>query len=324
VPFAVLRVADHALVAVPGEPTKEVGTRIKDAVVATLAPAGVTRAVVIGLAYDYIQYITTPEEYGTQSYEGASTLYGPNEGTFVQEQLVDLARRMAAGTPAPAAYPLDTSYGVHPDGAPYPAGADHGTITAQPAASYQRLGHATLSWQGGPSGHDRPVDAPFVLAQRQVGGGWETVDTDLGLAMLWHADDQGRYDVTWEIGLDAPAGTYRLVVAATGYRLESSPFSVRPLTTLAVRRTPAPPGRVGVRLAYPAAKVDGDLTARPSAASGGTVTFRVGGRTVTVSQAQGTDFTVPAPLGATVTIPAGAARDRTGNTTGADVSFIAG
>ncbi|MDX6687901.1 MAG: neutral ceramidase [Baekduia sp.] len=324
VPFAVLRVADHALVAVPGEPTKQVGSRIKDAVLAAMAPAGVTRAVVIGLAYDYVQYITTPEEYGTQSYEGASSLYGPNEGTFVQEQLVDLARRLADGRPAPAPYPLDTSYGVHPDGPPYPAGADHGTITAEPASSYQRLGHATLRWQGGPSGHDRPVDAPFVLAERQVGGRWETADTDLGLDMLWHADDQGRYDATWEVPLDVPAGTYRLVVAATGYRLESQPFAVRPLTTLAAQQTPAGPGRVGVHLTYPPPNVDQDLTARPAAAAGGTVAFRVGDRTVIVSQDQGTDFTVAAQPGTTVTIPAGAAHDRAGNTTGAGASFTVG
>jgi neutral ceramidase len=324
VPFAVLRVGDHALVAVPGEPTKEVGTRIKDAVVAAMAPAGVTRAVVIGLAYDYVQYITTPQEYGTQSYEGASSLYGPNEGTFVQEQLVDLARHLDDGAPAPTPYPLDTSYGVRPDGPPYPAGADQGTITAEPASSYQRLGHPTLRWQGGPSGHDRPVDAPFVLAQRQVGSRWETVDTDLGLDMLWHADDQGRYDVTWEIPLDVPAGTYRLVVAATGYRLDSRPFTVRPLTTLAVQPTPAAPGRVGVRLTYPPAKIDQDLTSRPPAASGGTVAFRVAGRTITVSQTQGTDFTIAAPPGATVTIPAAAAHDSAGNTTSADASLTAG
>jgi hypothetical protein len=324
VPFAVLRVGDRALVAVPGEPTKEVGARIKDAVVATMAPGGVTRAVVMGLAYDYVQYITTPEEYGTQSYEGASSLYGPNEGTFVQEQLVDLARRLHDGMPAPAPYPLDTGYGVHPDGPPYPAGADHGTITAEPGGSYQRLGHATLRWQGGPSGHDRPVDAPFVLAQRRSNGRWDTVDTDLGLGMLWHADDQGRYDATWEIPLDAPAGTYRLVVAATGYRLDSRPFAVRPATALAVQQTAVGPGRVGVRLTYPPAKVDEDLTSRPPAASGGTVGFRVGGRTVTVRQSRGTDFTVAAPPGTTVTIRAGAARDSAGNTTGAAVSFTAG
>jgi neutral ceramidase len=324
VPFAVVRVADHALLAIPGEPTKEVGARVKAAVVATMAPAGITRAVVVGLAYDYIQYITTPEEYATQSYEGASTLYGPNEATFVQEQLVDLARRLDDGSPAPAPYPLDASYGVHPDGPPYPAGADHGTVTAEPAGSYRRLDHAALRWQGGPSGHDRPVDAPFVLAQRRVRGRWETVDTDLGLDMLWHADDQGRYDATWEIPLDAPAGTYRLTIAATGYRLSSHPFAVRPLTALAVQQTPAGPGRVGVRLTYPPAKVDQDLTARPPAASGGRVRFRVGDRTITVSRKRGTDFAVAAPPGATVTIPAGAARDSAGNTSGAGASFTAG
>jgi hypothetical protein len=79
-----------------------------------------------------------------------------------------------------------------------------------------------------------------------------------------------------------------------------------------------------VHLTYPPAKADEDLTSRPPAAMGGKVAFRVGGRTVTVSQAQGTDFTVAAAPGATVTIAAGAARDSAYNTTGADASFTAG
>jgi hypothetical protein len=91
-----------------------------------------------------------------------------------------------------------------------------------------------------------------------------------------------------------------------------------------VQQTPAGPGRVGVRLTYPPAKVDQDLTARPSAASGGTVLFRAGGRTVRVTRARGKDFVVTAPRGATVTVPAGAARDGAGNTTGGGASLTAG
>ena len=33
--------------------------------------------VIAGLANTYADYITTPEEYSVQRYEGASTIYGP-------------------------------------------------------------------------------------------------------------------------------------------------------------------------------------------------------------------------------------------------------
>ncbi|MEA2123224.1 MAG: hypothetical protein QOI80_6, partial [Solirubrobacteraceae bacterium] len=75
----------------------------------------------------------------------------------------------------------------------------------------------------------------------------------------------------------------------------------------ATTRTVEPvPG--GVRLAYPKAEVNVDLTARPVAASGGRVRSSEG----VVRRRRGTVFRLPA--GATVA--AGAARDHYGNTNG--------
>jgi hypothetical protein len=51
------------------------------------------------------------------------------------------------------------------------------------------------------------------------------------------------------------------------------------------------------------------------------VQFRVGSRTVAVTRRNGAAFSVQAPAGETVTIPAGAARDRWGNTNGAPVTL---
>jgi neutral ceramidase len=226
VPVGVYRVGDVVLAAIPGEPTKEVGVRVRAAVLHAMQGSGVTHAVIAGLADDYAQYITTPEEYGQQSYEGASTLYGKNEATFFQERLAELGAALAAGKPAPDAYPFDPSYGVHPDGPDYPAGAASGTITGQPDGSVARMGRVTMAWTGGPSGHDRPVDKAFVSAQRLVGGRWRTVDSDLGLAMLWRVDDQGRYTVQWQPPATVPTGTYRLRVTATRYELDSRTFAV--------------------------------------------------------------------------------------------------
>jgi hypothetical protein len=187
-------------------------------------------------------------------------------------------------------------------------------LTTQPAASYRRLAQAELGWSGGPSGHDRPLDKPFVLVQLLRGKRWRTIDDDLGLNMMWRVDDAGHYTVDWEIPLSTPPGRYRLVVTASRYTLRSTPFKVAPFTGLVVQGTVAAPGQVGVRLTYPPADPISDLTARPSVARGGAVTFLVGGRQVTVRRKTASTFSVRARSGAHVTIAAGAARDAWGNT----------
>ena len=259
VPFSVTRIGDRAIAAIPAEPTKEVGARVSAAVLAVMAPAGVRRVVIGGLANDFVQYFTTPEEYSAQSYEAGSTLYGKNTATFAQERLVELGKALVDGRPAPAEYPMDTSYGVRADGPAYPAGTASGTIVAQPRSSYRRLGHATLSWAGAPNGADRPVDAAFVTAQRKVGKRWSAVASDLGLQFLWRVNGAGRYDATWEIPLSATAGEYRLVVTAARYTLRSAPFTVTPLTGLKLVED----GAGNFELRYPAAVVNTDLTHRP-------------------------------------------------------------
>jgi hypothetical protein len=87
---------------------------------------------------------------------------------------------------------------------------------------------------------------------------------------------------------------------------------VRPLRSLEVtieRRA----GFAFVRLAYPAARENVDLTYRPPVASRGTVRARVAGRTVRVPIERGA-AAIEAPAGTPVTVPAGGARDRYGNT----------
>lgn len=226
VPVGVYRVGDGVIATIPGEPTKQVGVGVRSAVLGALAGTGVRHALIGGLAFDYIQYITTPAEYGAQSYEGGSTLFGKNSATFLQERLAELGTAMKSGTAAPAPYPLDVSYGVKPDGPAFGAGAASGTITGQPAATVARGGSAKLAWTGGPRGTDRPVDRAFVVAERRDHGRWRTADTDLGLNMLWRVDDAGRYTLTWDVPSSAKAGTYRLRVTASRYGLTSSAFRV--------------------------------------------------------------------------------------------------
>lgn len=75
-PSHLVVVGDVALVAVPHEFTTVAGRRLCASVCAALEPLGVTRAVLVGYANAYAGYVTTPEEYELQDYEGASTHFG--------------------------------------------------------------------------------------------------------------------------------------------------------------------------------------------------------------------------------------------------------
>jgi len=79
-PLQMMRLGQLFIVAVPSEFTTMSGRRLREMVYNTIiSNGGPTNAVVViaGLANAYSQYVTTPEEYVIQRYEGASTLFGP-------------------------------------------------------------------------------------------------------------------------------------------------------------------------------------------------------------------------------------------------------
>jgi neutral ceramidase len=259
VPLVALRIADRMIVSIPGEMTEEMGKRVRASVLQAVAGSGVKRAVISGLANEYLQYFTTPEEYERQHYEGGSTLYGKNSSLLLQAADDDLAKALVEGKPAPTPYDFDATNGVQPDGPAFPDGADRGTVQTQPAKT-QRLQQAEYGWSGGTRGYDRPVDKAFVTIQRRgTGKRWRTVTTDLGLQIIWSVDDNGLYSARWEVPLSQPTGSYRFIVTAKKYQLQSKAFQV-------VRSTSLEATSDG-RLRYPAPVVNKDITYRPQFAS---------------------------------------------------------
>lgn len=285
VPLMALRIGDRMIVSVPGEATKEVGSRLRAAVLGAAQGAGIAKVVVSGLANEYADYFTTPEEFDAQHYEGGATIYGRASSVAVQESLVGLASDVVAGKDAPAAYPFDPTNGVTPNADAFPPGAATGSAIAQPQTA-ARLAHPEFAWQGGPRGYDRPLDRAFVTVERQVtlklktkpkpkkrrrrrpsGHSnpsftgkiqaartrtvWQAVDSDLGLNIVWTVDGNGAYRAHWEVPLSAPAGRYRFVVTANRYGLTSAPFTVAPSQALTVVPVNAAAGSVALELRYP-------------------------------------------------------------------------
>ncbi|HEX5908954.1 MAG TPA: neutral/alkaline non-lysosomal ceramidase N-terminal domain-containing protein, partial [Thermoleophilaceae bacterium] len=320
VPLVAFRLGRRMIVSLPAEGTKEMGARIKSAVRSQIAGSGIGDVVLSGLANEFILYLTTPQEYDRQHYEGGNTQFGRQSGNLLKNEIAGLAGRLARNQAAPDPYAFDPTNGVAPTDADYGPGAASASVLSQPRPAYARLQRAELSWQGGTLGLDRPVDKAFVTAQRLTRKGWKSEDSDLGLAMLWSVDDRGRYRVRWEIPRTAPRGTYRLLVTGKRYQLASNRFRVFGSSALKVTRVDAPAGKYTVALAYPAAVRDVDLTFRPRFADGGRVRFKVGSRTVTVKRKSGIYFSVKAAAGTPVTVAPLAARDRNNNANGSAFS----
>jgi len=227
VPLMTVRVGDRVIASLPGEPTVEVGRRTRRAVLDAMAGAGVSRVIVAGLANEFILYLTTPEEYDRQHYEGGSTLFGPLAANLLRQELAGLAGRMARGEPNPEPYAFDPRNGVAADAAPFGDGAPSGAPDTQPGP-VRRGADAEFAWRGGPGGHDRPLDVPFVTIERRKrgGGGWERVTDDLWLDVRWLVDDQGRHVASWSVPAGAQPGTHRFVITARRYRVASASFPV--------------------------------------------------------------------------------------------------
>ncbi|GAC1321328.1 MAG: hypothetical protein NVSMB25_14890 [Thermoleophilaceae bacterium] len=168
VPLMTMRVGDRMIASIPGEMTVEMGRRVRASVMNAAAGSGVAAVVISGLANEYADYFTTPQEFDAQHYEGGATIYGRASSDALQQTLTELAGDLAAGRPAPPAYPFDPRNGVSADAAPFSTGASSATPLAQPGSATTRLERPAFSWRGGPRGFDRPLDRAFVVIERQV------------------------------------------------------------------------------------------------------------------------------------------------------------
>jgi neutral ceramidase len=111
-PVQLLRVGTVAVVGIPAELTTMAGRRLRTTILNALSASGVTHVALGTYANEYASYITTAEEYSSQQYEGASTLFGPHTLEAYQQVAAGLATAMAQGTqtaPGPPPTPWSSS-----------------------------------------------------------------------------------------------------------------------------------------------------------------------------------------------------------------------
>ncbi|MGB3894193.1 MAG: neutral/alkaline non-lysosomal ceramidase N-terminal domain-containing protein, partial [Mycolicibacter sinensis] len=99
-PIQLLRIGQLYLIGVPAEVTIVAGLRLRRTV-AAIVGAELRDVLVAGYSNGYLHYVTTPEEYEEQRYEGGSTMFGRWELAALQQVVAGLATAMRERRPAP-------------------------------------------------------------------------------------------------------------------------------------------------------------------------------------------------------------------------------
>jgi neutral ceramidase len=93
-PLQIVILGNVALIACPGEFTNTARKRIVETAAPILEKRGVEQIIFNSYANDYMGYVTTPEEYGEQAYEGGHTIFGQWTLAAFQTEIKKLAREM--------------------------------------------------------------------------------------------------------------------------------------------------------------------------------------------------------------------------------------
>ena len=263
-PFHLLRMGPVAIVGIPGEMTVQAGRRLQTRIMNALSPIGVRRVILTGLANEYSGYITTPEEYDLQHYEGASTIFGRLTFEAYLQIFGQLADAMAAGLPVPPGIaPPDLTLAPQISLAPavtgdcLDIGDTFGKVLMQPTGTVSRGSNIPVhvTFRSGNPRNDQRRNDTYVLIERDAGGQWvpEAWDAMPETKLYWSrptkcgpdplnnpipcGKDISQIDVHWSVPLHAVPGQYRITLfgkwknGSTGllttYQGTTRPFTVQ-------------------------------------------------------------------------------------------------
>jgi neutral ceramidase len=187
--------------------------------VAAIVEAELHDVLVAGYANGYIHYVTTPEEYDAQRYEGASTLFGRWELPALQQTVAALARAMRTGAvvdPGPATTDLSSRLRSHPERTRdlAPPGTAFGDVVVQPRPSYATGQRVTVVFVAAHPNNVLHRGGTYLEVQRREDDSWRTLfdDGDWATRFAWQRSSPHASEVTisWDIPPGVRAGRYRI------------------------------------------------------------------------------------------------------------------
>ena len=223
------RVGQVIMIISPSEATTMTGRRWKAAVAAAATSKAIVsstpKVVLGGPANTYAHYCATPEEYGIQRYEGASTLYGPWESNaymYLSESLIGYLAANSTSQPPVGPLPpnnVNTSLSLI-TGVVYDNPhlfTSFGDVLDEPSSAYSIGEVVNATFVGANPRNNLRLEGTFTEVQMLSGSTWTTVrdDHDWHLVYTWYRDDgllgSSHVVVSWETESWTEPGTYRIV-----------------------------------------------------------------------------------------------------------------
>ncbi len=223
-PFQLLVIGSLAIAGVPGEMTTMAGRRLKKLLIEELAPLGVNSAMISAISNDYSGYVTTPEEYQEQNYEGGFTLFGPQTLRVYLETFSKMAKSMKEGKevfiddPRPARKkPLkDYLSQTQTDGKKF--WEKFGDVLSQPHSHYLKGDTIVVKFRSANPRNSLKLLDHFIEVRRLENQTWVPVfiDGDKETRFFWNRERSrdcaqcSRVKFLWETDFNTPVGTYRI------------------------------------------------------------------------------------------------------------------
>ncbi len=214
VPVQLVRIGRLYLIGIPGEPTIVSGLRLRRAV-ASIVGADLDDVLCVGYCNAFIHYVTTPEEYLEQRYEGGSTLFGRWELPALVQTVAGLAEAMRDGNPVtPTSRPQPLKPRSWLRSAPADTGS-FGAILAEPDATYHPGESVEVVFVSALPNNDVHRNRTFLEVVHLAGEEWVRVadDGDWSTTFRWQREGRSgsRVRIQWDIPGDAAPGHYRVV-----------------------------------------------------------------------------------------------------------------
>jgi neutral ceramidase len=203
-PIQLVRIGPLVLVALAQEVTIVAGLRLRRAV-AEILDVSVDDVLIQGYANDYAGYLTTPEEYDAQRYEGGHTMWGRWQLPAYLQEVSRIATDMRDGQPSargPAPSPAgreQRSRRRRGGSAPTPVRCT--AVTRRPPSA--STPGDTVTAEFSVTDPRRELSPAYVIVERQDGNDWTRVadDGDWSTRISWRkmSDVAWTATVTWTV-----------------------------------------------------------------------------------------------------------------------------
>jgi neutral ceramidase len=220
-PLQIFVMGSVCIIGFPGELTSIAGIRLKNTILDTFSGSEVKYCALNCYTNSFSNYTTTKEEYSQQHYEGAGTLFGPNQLEAFQQEYKKIAEKMKDNEAVPLGVrlPFHTfkkkrlrSKVRYDDD---PMGKDYGDVLKQPNSTYKYGEKVEVEFVGAHPRNNLRTMGTFLEVQRKLNGDWITIYKDLDHETRFHWNRKGIahsiITIEWFIPNNEKLGKYRII-----------------------------------------------------------------------------------------------------------------